>query len=129
MTEQSEQTLITEHPSMFRNRPILFIFFCILIPFGIGLLFLGIWYLRCVCTTLSISNKRTTLRSGILSKHTTEVRHQDIRNLAISQSIFQRMFNVGTIALSSAGQADMEIIVSGIRKPQKTADTIRQYQN
>ena len=114
---------------MFRNRPILFIFFCVLILFGPGLLLLGIWYLKCRCTTLEISNKRTTLRAGILSKNTTEVRHQDIRNLAVNQNMFQRMLGVGTIALSSAGQSDMEIIVSGIRNPQKIAAAVRQYQS
>ena len=126
--ERIETDAIVTHPAMFWNRPVLFLLCVVLCFFGIGFLILGIWWLHCRCTSLSITNRRSTLRTGILAKHTTEVRHSDIRNLSVRQNFLQRLFGVGTIGISSAGQADIEIIVSGIPSPQKIAGVIRKYQ-
>jgi uncharacterized membrane protein YdbT with pleckstrin-like domain len=71
---------------------------------------------------------RKFLNNKILSKSTNEVRHKDVRNIQVEQTILQRLFGVGTIAISSAGQSGMEIEVSGIPGPQKMADMIRKYQ-
>ena len=64
-----------------------------------------------------------------MSKSTNEVRHKDIRNLQVSQSIFQRLFGVGTLEIASAGHGGVEIKISGIPKPQELADIIRRAQD
>ncbi len=125
---ESEQILSKSGPAMFRNRPIAFILCVILIPVGIGALILIFWFLRCVATSLMVTTKRTVFRRGILAKRTNEVRHKDVRNIKVEQSILQRLFGVGDIAISSSGQSEMEIMVSGIPGPQKIADLIRQHQ-
>lgn len=123
-----EKKLYESHPSMFRNNPIGFILCIILIAaFGLGLLILLIWWLKVLATTLTITSERATLRKGILSKHTNDVYHTDVRNVQISQSLFQRMFGVGTIGISSAGQAGVEIAVQGIPEPQKVKEIIDQH--
>ncbi len=127
---KAEDMLFRANPAMFRNKPILFILCLLLIPlgFGLGLLILIIWFLGCKASSLTVTSKRTVFRHGLLSKQTNEVRHQDIRNIQVSQSFLQRIFNVGTVSLSSAGQSEMEIIAAGIPGPQKVADLIRQCQ-
>jgi len=125
MSAEPEKTLYKYHPAMFRNHPILFIISVILIAaFGVGLLILLIWWLSCYYTMLTVTTKRTTLRKGILSKYTNEVRHEDVRNVQTGQSLGQRIFGVGTIGISSAGQADMEIRVSGIPSPDRVKELI-----
>ena len=120
-----EQTLFSEHPVMFRNNPVAFIVGVVLIAFaGLGLLILIPWWLRCLGTTLIITDKRTTLRTGILSKHLNEVYHDDVRNIQMSQNVFQRIMNVGTLGISSAGQSGVEIEVSGIKNPNETKKLI-----
>ena len=127
-THSSENILYTAHPSMFRNNPIGFLFCIVLVlALGFGLLILLYWWLKVLGTTLTVTNERVTLRKGILSKHTNEVFLADIRNVQISQSLFQRMFNVGTIGISSAGQGGMEIEISGIPKPQSVKQLIDQH--
>ncbi len=125
---EKEKTEYQSHPLMFRNNPIGFILALILIlAYGLGLLILLIWWLKCLGTTLTITNKKTILRKGILSKHTNEVYHSDVRNVQVSQSLFNRMFGVGTIGISSAGQADVEIKVAGIPRPVKVKDIIDKH--
>lgn len=129
-TQASEAVLIKAHPAMFRSKPVLFIIFILLIfVFGAGVICLLAWWLQCRAATLVVTNVRTTIRRGILSKSTNEVRHKDARNIKVSQSLGQRMFGVGTLQVSSAGQSDIEIVFVGLPDPQKVADLIRQYQN
>jgi len=112
------------HPAMFRNNPIGFILSVLLIPTGIGIFILPYWWLKCLGTTLTITNKKTILRIGILSKNTNEVYHSDIRNVQVSASMFQRMLGVGTIGISSAGTGGIEIAVAGIPNPEKAKEII-----
>lgn len=111
---------VTTNPKMFRNRPILFLLCVVLIiAYGAGLVILLVWWIQTKCTTLTITDKNTTLRRGILSKSINEVRHKDVRNVQVYQSFLQRILGVGRLALSSSGQDGLEIVVNGIRAPMR----------
>jgi uncharacterized membrane protein YdbT with pleckstrin-like domain len=114
-----ETILYKDSPAMFRNRPVLFLVCCALIPFGIGALILLVWWIRCLGTSLVVTDRRVTLRRGLLSKATNDVLIADIRNVKIEQSMGQRIFGVGKVAVSTAGQADMEIEVQGLPAPER----------
>ncbi|MFK7984963.1 MAG: PH domain-containing protein [Sandaracinaceae bacterium] len=83
-------------------------------------------WLKQRATRIVVSNRRTTLREGILDRRTNEVRHSDVRNVRVEQTLVQRMFGVGKIEISSAGQSDVEIALKGIPDPQHVADMIRE---
>ena len=114
-----ETILYKDSPAMFRNRPLLFLVCCALIPFGIGALILLVWWIRCLGISLVVTDKRVTLRRGLLSKATNDVLIADIRNVKIEQSMWQRIFGVGKVAVSTSGQADMEIEVQGLPAPER----------
>ncbi len=122
--DRGEKILYEENPSMFRNQPVWFVITCVLCLVIVGLFIFAVWYLKCKGTTLTVTNDRTTCRRGILSKSITEVWHQDIRNVQLDQTFFQRVFDVGTIGISSAGQAGLEIKVAGIPQPERIKDLI-----
>ncbi|QDT62842.1 PH domain-containing protein [Calycomorphotria hydatis] len=151
-THDDEKVLERINPAMFRSSPIIFSLLTIallasfigtiaslatgLIPLA-GILIVVIlcvaayfawWYLETLATTFVITNKRSRLRTGLISKSTTEVQHDDIRNLQVNQSIWQRMFDVGDLAISSSGQDDLEIKVKGIPDPNDLANDIRKMQ-
>ena len=114
-----ETVLYKDSPAMFRNRPVLFLVCCALIPVGIGLVVLFVWWLRCLATSLVITDRRVTLRQGLLSKDTNDVLIADIRNVKVRQNLLQRIFGVGTVAFSTSGQSDMEIEVHGVPAPER----------
>jgi uncharacterized membrane protein YdbT with pleckstrin-like domain len=144
-----EDQLLRVHPAMFRSNPIGFIFTCALILLGFVLLFLidnstgkliglllpvaagGIiflvWWLKILGTTLTVTTKRTCITRGILSKRTSEVLHSDIRNIQTYQTFLQRILDVGYLAISSAGQSDIEVAVKGIPDPDGIKDLIDKY--
>jgi uncharacterized membrane protein YdbT with pleckstrin-like domain len=78
---------------------------------------------------LHITDERTLLVEGIISRYSTEVRHEDVRNLQVEQTALQRILGVGQIEISSSGQSAMEIVVKGVPDPQGIADLIRRHQD
>ena len=126
--EDSEETLLELHPAMFRSNPLGFVISVLLIAaVGIGLLILGWWWLETRAAELTITNKRTTQRTGLISKNTTEVLHRDVRNIQVSQSALQRIFGVGSLGISSAGQAGVEIQFSGVVDPDSVKTLIDRH--
>ena len=93
MTDQTEEekTLYESHPSMFGNRPVEFVVTAMLCLVVVGIVMMFVWWLKSIGTTLTVTNKRTRLRRGILSKSITEVWHSDVRNVVLEQTFFQRI--------------------------------------
>lgn len=141
------------HPAMFRTHPLRFVALTAAViaaatgavwlaverrwvlsglatlAFAAGLGGFLVWWLRVVSTTLTVTSKRLILRRGILAKATTEVRHEDVRNLQVDQSFLQRLLGVGDLYVSSAGQDGIEINAFGIPRPDEVTAIIRSQQN
>ena len=120
----NEKTVYVASPSMFRNHPIGFVLTAVLSLVGVGIPFLIVWYLRCRSTELTVTDMRTRLHRGWLSRSITEVWHRDVRNVQLQQTFFQRLFNVGRIGISSAANAGTEIDVGGLRHPDQIKNLI-----
>lgn len=147
-----EKDVLVRHPAMFRNAPLQYLAYLVLIVGGAlvgwaaaaaampivaffgtfaavaGLVGLLGWWIQTMFRSLTVTNKRTIYREGIISRRTNEVQHDDVRNIQVDQNFFQRLFNVGRVAVSSSGQDDLEIDVRGIPDPEGVAATIRKYQ-
>ena len=123
----TEATLLETNPAMFQESPMLFLLCVFLVPVGIGVVALGIWWLSTKAARLTITDKRTIVTRGLLSKHTNEVLHRDIRNIRVSQSFLQRVFGAGKIEISSSGQGDIEIQFAGVSDPEAVKALIDKY--
>ena len=99
-----------------------------LILCAIAALLYFVWWLKIITTTLTVTSERTRFSHGIISRHTSEVLHRDVKNLQIEQNILQRMLGVGDVAISSSGQDTLEIVAHAIPKPQAVAELVRDRQ-
>jgi uncharacterized membrane protein YdbT with pleckstrin-like domain len=142
-----EKNLFSAHPAMFKYKPISFSFCKLLALSGLilplvikdfswilgGLLFatgslcLLFWWISTLFITLTITEKRTILQKGFFSRHISEVFHSNIRNIEIEQTLFQRLFGVGTMRIASAAHSGFEIEISGVKDPMKLKDFINKY--
>lgn len=120
--------LYEDHPSMFRNNPIGFIVSVILIPIGVGLIILLVWYLKCKASTLSIDENDILYEKGLLSKERSEVNIISVRTIRVKQSFFNRIFGVGTIEIFTTGD-EPEIVAVGMPDPNKVREIIKVRQN
>lgn len=122
-----ERVLYQAHPAMFRNHPLGFVLSLILAPVGVGLVILLVWWLQVKGTSLTVTDRRVSMRTGILSKNLNDIFHTDIRNIRISQTLFQRLLNTGTVGISSSGQSGIEIEVAGLPNPEQIKAHIDHY--
>lgn len=92
----------------------------------------GVWWLKWWVAAsrwvkLTITNKRTIRQEGIIRRHTTEVLHEHVRTVDITQNFLQRIFNVGTVGIDSAGQDGIEIQVHDLPTPFKVKEIVDRY--
>lgn len=102
-------------------------FYICLIPIPLALFWILCQWVISRKTSITITNKRSILRHGILARNTNEILHSHVQNVQIEQSFRERLFKVGTISISSAGQSDVEIIIGGISKPDDVVNCIDKY--
>lgn len=72
-----------------------------------------------------VTTESLTQRSGLISRNTSQVDIQDVRNIQVKQGIAERIFGLGSVLVSTAGQAGMEVEFWGIKGPEMLADRIR----
>lgn len=66
----------------------------------------------------------STIGRLALKQRINRVRYEDIRAIDIHHTIFDRMLDVGTIAISTAASADAEVYLSGVDSPYEIKDML-----
>ncbi|TVQ77995.1 MAG: PH domain-containing protein [Phycisphaeraceae bacterium] len=102
------------------------------LAFGIGAAVAWIplfvwWLFSTMGVSMEITNKRTIERHGLLSRRSSEVMHDHVRNITIDQSFVDRVLRVGEIGISSAGQGGIEIHVRSLPHPKRIKGVIDLY--
>lgn len=120
----SEMVQFDESPTMFCTHPFWFLFWCLLAPVLIGLIVLFFWHLDLRRTRLTISGQRILYRTGVISTRESELRVNDVRDVEVTKTLFQRMIGTGTLALSTAGESGMEIVITGLKQPERVREII-----
>jgi len=110
------------------NAPPQLMLICGVILAGLAGMYWLVAWLETRFTQLTITNRRTVLRKGLLARETSEVRHRDVRNLQVNQTTLERLLGVGDLAISSAGQDDLEISIEGVPDPARIAAIVRDMQ-
>jgi len=150
--EAPERTLLRTHPAVFRARPLvaLFLFglagisifgvaqgwntgqmhivYLALAGLAVALLAMLVWSIRAAFVTLTVTSSRTILRKGLVSRTTSEVQHDDVRNIQLNQTFLERLLRIGDIGISSAGQGDLEIVAVNMPNPVRIVELIRANQ-
>ena len=92
---------------------------------GFGVLV--VWWLKTMSAALVVTNKRTIMKKGLLSRSSSEVVHDNIRNIQIDQTFWQRVWGVGSIGISSSGQDGIEIQLGDLKGPNDIREIIDLY--
>lgn len=146
-----EKTVIEIRGAMFRSRPFSFLALMLVLggslvaapilaiqTAGIGsiaalgvalaaLVVLGVWKIASLSERLTITTKRVIQTRGLLSKSTIEMLHRTIQDVEIEQAFVDRLWGVGKLSISNAGQEDDEIVIHHAPKPYQIRDMIDAY--
>lgn len=106
-----------------------------MVPLGVLLVVVAVaagawlvwWKVLCMTERLKITNKRSTVIKGLFSRASSEVLHDHVRNVKISQNFWERVWNVGRISISSSADDDDEVEMSGVPRPHEVARIIDLY--
>ena len=74
-----------------------------IVVFFIGLSKLIDAYIRFKFTDFAITNRRTIVKTGLISRDVFELNHSKVEGINFKQSIFGRFFDFGTIVVSGTG--------------------------
>ncbi len=95
----------------------------VVVPAGI----MAWWWFDRYAAALIITTKRTTMQTGIFKRSTSEVVHDNIRNIQVDQSFWQRVWKVGKLGISSSGQDGVEVQANHLPDPNKLREIIDLY--
>lgn len=113
---------------MFRAHPFWFILSVLLIAaFGIGIVILVYWYILTRATALTVTDSDILYERGILSKDRTSVSLRHVRSVNVMQSFVNRIFGVGTIQISTAGD-EPEFTIADMPDPHVIREAIAKAQ-
>jgi len=72
---------------------------------------------------LTIAGEKLRYETGLASKSTRLIQLPKVQDVRVVQSLFERMFNVGDIAIETAGEAS-RLVVENLDEPQQLAEQL-----
>jgi membrane protein YdbS with pleckstrin-like domain len=94
---------------------------------AVGLVLLAMAWLRVVRYRYEVTDRRAIAREGFFSRTTSEIQLDDVRNIVVQASAGERLLGLGTVAISTAGEADMEVVFRSVRGPQALVSVINAH--
>jgi len=80
--------------------------------------------IRRLATTYTITNRRPTIRSGLLSREHHETRLERVQNVNSRQRLLERVLGVGTVDFDTAGGAAYDFSFRGVEDPGRIVRTV-----
>jgi uncharacterized membrane protein YdbT with pleckstrin-like domain len=83
--------------------------------FGVGLIFLGIAYVRYKSVELAVTTKRVIVKHGFIRRQTVEMNLNKVESIQVEQGVLGRLFNFGTLIVAGTGTSHAPL--AGIADP------------
>jgi len=76
-----------------------------------------IGFVKRVATTYTITDRRLNIKRGIVSKEVQETRLERVQNVNYSQSVYQRLMQIGDVDFDTAAGDDYNFVFAGVAGP------------
>ncbi len=98
----------------------------VLLPVGVGLIFLGMALLHQYSRYYVITSTHIVTRHGILSVDTRQIAVKDIRSIEVLATLWQRLLGIRRVEISTAGTEGVDVALLGI--PVEIAEAVQHLQ-
>jgi len=85
-----------------------------------------IGFVKRVATTYTITDRRLNIKRGIISKEVQETRLERVQNVNYSQSVYQRLMQIGDVDFDTAASDDYNFIFAGVANPGEVVHAVDQ---
>jgi uncharacterized membrane protein YdbT with pleckstrin-like domain len=75
-------------------------------------------------TTYTITNRRLTIETGLVSRDLHETRLERVQNVNARQSVLGRLLSVGTVDFDTAASAEFDFAFRGVADPRQIVRTV-----
>jgi len=83
-----------------------------------------IGFVKRVATTYTITNRRLNIKRGIVSKVVQETRLERVQNVNYSQSVYQRLMQIGDVDFDTAASDDYNFVFNGVADPGEVVEAV-----
>jgi uncharacterized membrane protein YdbT with pleckstrin-like domain len=81
-------------------------------------------FLKRVATTYTITTRRLNIKRGILSREIQETRLERVQNVNYSQSVYQRLMQIGDVDFDTAASDDYNFVFTGVADPGEVVQSV-----
>jgi uncharacterized membrane protein YdbT with pleckstrin-like domain len=92
---------------------------------AVGLTLLG-GFLKRITTTYTITNRRLNIRRGLIARQIQETRLERVQNVNYSQSVYQRVMQIGDVDFDTAAGDDYNFIFAGVAEPEDVVHEVNE---
>jgi uncharacterized membrane protein YdbT with pleckstrin-like domain len=83
-----------------------------------------IGFVKRVATTYTITNRRLNIKRGIVSREIQETRLERVQNVNYSQSVYQRLMQIGDVDFDTAATDDYNFVFYGVANPGEVVEAV-----
>jgi uncharacterized membrane protein YdbT with pleckstrin-like domain len=83
-------------------------------------------FVKRVATVYTITNRRLNIKRGIIARKVQETRLQRVQNVNYTQSVYERIMQVGNVDFDTAGTDDSDFVFVGVAQPEEVVQQVEQ---
>jgi len=77
-----------------------------------------------IATVYTISDRRLNIKRGIVARKVQETRLQRVQNVNFSQSVYERIMQIGDVDFDTAGTDDSGFVFAGVAQPEQVVERV-----
>jgi uncharacterized membrane protein YdbT with pleckstrin-like domain len=83
-------------------------------------------FVKRVATVYTITDRRLNIKRGIVARKVQETRLQRVQNVNYTQSVYERLMQIGDVDFDTAGTDDSNFIFAGVAQPEEVVEQVDQ---
>jgi uncharacterized membrane protein YdbT with pleckstrin-like domain len=81
-------------------------------------------FIKRVATVYTITDRRLNIKRGIVARKVQETRLQRVQNVNYTQSVYERVMQIGDVDFDTAGTDDSDFVFAGVAQPEQVVEQV-----
>jgi uncharacterized membrane protein YdbT with pleckstrin-like domain len=83
-------------------------------------------FIKRVATVYTITDRRLNIKRGIVARKVQETRLQRVQNVNYTQSVYERIMQIGNVDFDTAGTDDSDFVFEGVAEPEQVTRQVEE---